>query len=554
MAPGRAAVLRVAGRAFACVLVAGILGLPLAFSWAVTHTEVVSQIGTSPTTFTLTTSGHSELRLGIAGTIYVPQTEGSVGIVATVDGPGDPGDGGGDLTDYVRPEMLELYAGLFHNPRAAVREYVALVRAELRDQLILAELTVAVAGGALLLGLSYILPWSLGADTRHGRLRLVVSGLLLLATTSFLGWMQVRTSDAGRDDADGVYALPVFDGTLAEGSTTNSPVLRAALGGAVAKARVLIQRQEEGVAEFRAAAERGLADQADAMEGPRDGELAVIMQSDMHCNTSMIHLQSLVVSMLKEEHGDEALSLLGITGDLTTNGTAAEGTCIRDEAAIADGMPIAAVIGNHESDVSAQQMADAGMTVLDGSIEELGGFRVLGDADPSRTELFGDSSLRGDETQEEQGARLFDEAADDERPDLVLVHEAAAAAAFLDVDSMGSFLDARGSFTSPVDDDVRDLPAGAVFYGHWHRSVDPRVVWNSDGTWTLVMELDTSGGAVGSSTINNFSTPWSRPLREASFPVVFLDVETRLVTSFQLYHFDTDGTVTVDPRVAIGAT
>ena len=31
----------------------------------------------------------------------------------------------GDLTDYVRPEMLELYAGLFHDPQAAIEEYVA---------------------------------------------------------------------------------------------------------------------------------------------------------------------------------------------------------------------------------------------------------------------------------------------------------------------------------------------------------------------------------------------------------------------------------------------
>ncbi len=68
--------LTTARRLILCIVVAGVLGLPLALSWAVTHTEVRSQIGTSPTTFTLSTQGHSEIRFGIAGTIYVPNSRG----------------------------------------------------------------------------------------------------------------------------------------------------------------------------------------------------------------------------------------------------------------------------------------------------------------------------------------------------------------------------------------------------------------------------------------------------------------------------------------------
>jgi hypothetical protein len=96
------------------------------------------------------------------------------------------------------------------------------------------------------------------------------------------------------------------------------------------------------------------------------------------------------------------------------------------------------------------------------------------------------------------------------------------------------------------------LPVGAVFYGHWHRSFEPRVVWNSDGTWTLVMELDTSGCAVDTPTLNHFSTPRSRHQQEASFPVVFWDRGSGLVTGYQLYRFETDGTATVEPRVDVG--
>jgi hypothetical protein len=117
---------------------------------------------------------------------------------------------------------------------------------------------------------------------------------------------------------------------------------------------------------------------------------------------------------------------------------------------------------------------------------------------------------------------------------------------------MTDFLQGRGDPLTPTEDDVPDVPAGAVFYGHWHRSIEPRVAWNSDGTWSLVMELDTTGGAIGAPTFNHFSTPWSRPQQEASFPVVFWDRDSGLVTGYQLYRFKLDGAATVEPRVDVG--
>lgn len=539
-------------RAFGCLLIAGLLALPLTFSWAVTHTEVQQKIGTSPTTFSLTTDGHSELRLGIAGTVYVPRAAGPVGLIAQVEGPGDPGAGDGDLANYVRPEMLELYAGLFHDPEAAIEEYVSVVQSEFRNQVLLAETLLAGIGGLVILGLSYLLPFRELRGGPRGRARIGGAIVLTLVATSTLALVQLNSSDAGSGPADGVYSLTALDDTLAAGSTTNSPVLRALLGGALAKSQVLIKRQEEAEASYREAAAAGLEAQRALMTGAREGELAVMMQSDMHCNITMIRLQARVWSMLQEQFDSDAPRLMAITGDLTTNGTAAEGTCIRDERDIVVDAPVVAVTGNHESEVSAEQMRDAGMTVLDGSTEEIEGVRLLGDGDPARSELFGGTALRGDETQQDVGQRLYEEAQDGDRPDLVLVHEAYAAQAFLDVGAMRSFMAAAGSPTDPIDDDVRDAPAAAVFFGHWHESVPPRVVWNDDGSWTLVMELDTTGGAVDTPTITNFSTPWTSPRQTASFPVVFLDEERRLVTGYQIYRFEPDGDVVVEPRVDVG--
>ena len=537
-------------RGAAVYLTAALLVAPLAIGWAIAHTHAEEQVGITPTTFRLSTSGHSELRLGIAGTVFLPRHLGPFGVVATVNGPADPSAASADLASYVSPRMLELYSGLFHDPARAIRGYVELLQDELVHQMQVTELVLALLAGTgflllrLLLGITGpLLP---GGAVRRA---LALAGLFLASVA--VGVVQVRAAEANARPAPGRYDLPALAGTAAEGATTNSPILRLLLGDAVPKVHVLVDRQERDVAQYLGRASADLRSQEARIAAPRAGEVAVLMQSDMHCNTTMIRLQKQVRTMLQDRFGDQVPAAMAITGDLTTNGTPAEGGCIRDEAAIAGSRPVAAVTGNHESEVSARQMKDAGMKVLDGDRVDVGGVSVLGGGDPDRTELFGPTRPRGKETEAGLGRRLYDRGRHD-RADLVLVHEAYAAQAFIGTPDMRAFLDGRGSATVPYDDGVRDLPAGAVLYGHWHRPVEPRVVWNSDGTWTLVMELNTSGGAVASPTIGHFSTPWTSPQQEASFPVLFLDEKSGLVTGYQMYRFATNGSAAVGARVDVG--
>lgn len=541
-------------------VVAAVVAAPLAVAWTVTRTAVQQTVGVTPTTFSLTTAGHSELRLGVAGTLYLPRSAGPLGVVATVEGPTERDIGGGDLASYVTPDMLQLYTGLFHDPEPALKEYVDVLSRALWHGLLAAELLLAAGGGLTLFALRLLARGRLapsvpGRERSRSRLvraggALVVASLACAAVAVVAMWPAERTRAEG-SPGGGVYDLPSLDGTPAAGTTTNSPVVRLLLGGAVPKVQSMIRRQDDEVRSYRDVALAGLRSQADSMAGPRDGERAVLMQSDMHCNTTMITLQKTVDAMLRERFGDDVPALMAITGDLTTNGTAAEGQCIENEAAIAHGAPVVAVTGNHESETSVEQMEGASMTVLSGSTTDVAGISVLGAGDPERSELFGATHLRGTDTEADVGERLYDTARED-RPDLLLVHEAYAAQAFLGVTDMTAFLRARTDPTVRYDDGVRDVPASAVLYGHWHRSIAPRVVWNSDGTWTLVMELDTSGGAIDSPTIGHFSTPWSTPEQEASFPVLFRDVESGLVTGYQIYRFAVDGTVRVEPRVDVG--
>ena len=156
-----------------------------------------------------------------------------------------------------------------------------------------------------------------------------------LAASGAVAFVVARPGDDTGGSLTGVYDLPSLDGTAAAGTTTNSPVVRLILSGTVPRVKTLIRLQDEGVRSYRELALRGLRHQAGAMTGPRDGERAVLMQSDMHCNTTMVTLQHEVVTMLHRRYGTRSPALLAITGDLTTNGTAAEGRCIEDEAAIA---------------------------------------------------------------------------------------------------------------------------------------------------------------------------------------------------------------------------
>jgi hypothetical protein len=547
---------RLLARLGLCLVAAALVSLPLALERGMERTQIRDSIGLVPARLALTGSSDSELRLGLLGTIRLPVSHGPIGMSVTADGPPTSPDGGHGLASYFSPQMLQVYGGLFHDPGKAIRGYVDQLEDELQRQVLLAELFYTLLGGGVLLVATYLVEPGLvarmGARPWRAACLGVSVGLLASAAVAYVGFRQWAA--ASSDVSSVAYPLPALNGTLGEGAVTDSPVLRLAIEDAAPRIESLVDRQELRTREYIAAAAAGLRAHQGEMAAPRAGELAVMMQSDMHCNTAMITLQRRVVELLDERFGEDTVSLLAISGDLTTNGTAAEGGCIADEAAVAGRAPVAAVTGNHDSETSVRQMKKAGMTVLTGSTETLAGTSVLGAGDPNRTELFGPTAPRGDQTEESVGAATYRKAVAD-HPDLVLLHEGYAVQSFLGsgVTDMRAFLDHRGSPTRWWADDVRDLPTSAVFYGHWHRDVPPRVVWNSDGSWTLVMELNTSGGAIASPTLNHFSTPWSQPQQLASFPVVFKDRDSRLVTGYQLYSFAPDGTVRISPRVDVGA-
>lgn len=147
------------------------------------------------------------------------------------------------------------------------------------------------------------------------------------------------------------------------------------------------------------------------------GEITAVMSTDLHCNLDMIDVAGRLDTLAGAQvHMDD--------GDLTMTGSEPEQICVNAlSAAVPRGVARVFTVGNHDSEQTAEQMRAHGWTVTDGTVQEVGGLRVIGDVDAQRTPAGG-TYQRGDETSEQIGARLAAatcEAGAD--VDVVLIHQ-----------------------------------------------------------------------------------------------------------------------------------
>jgi hypothetical protein len=161
-------------------------------------------------------------------------------------------------------------------------------------------------------------------------------------------------------------------------------------------------------------------------EGPYGDLTVAVFFSDLHCNVGMAQ----VVGAAAEASG-AALVLDG--GDTTMDGTSVERYCVDAVAdAIPNDVPWVVAPGNHDTAATRDQERAAGALVLDGSVEQVEGVAILGDKDPTHTELAQGTRLTGDETVADVGRRLAEAACDAGDVDLVMVHDPTAALAALE--------------------------------------------------------------------------------------------------------------------------
>ncbi|MDO8145374.1 metallophosphoesterase [Isoptericola sp. 178] len=239
-----------------------------------------------------------------------------------------------------------------------------------------------------------------------------------------------------------------------------------------------------------------------------DDVVTMLVVSDLHCNTGM---STLINSAATLAGADVVLN----AGDTTMNGTAVEKACVDSfAAAVPDGVPMIVADGNHDSVLTSEQEAAHGQTVLDGSVVEVAGVRILGDRDALETRIGEGTSVARERTPAEQAEDLAETACEDGDVDLLLVHTPVVG--------------------TPA------LESGCVPFqvsGHTHRRAGPEQV----GQGMRYVSASTAGAASGQATVG--------PLRgTAEMTLLRVDPEEGRVIDLQVITVDPDGQATVHDR------
>lgn len=293
-------------------------------------------------------------------------------------------------------------------------------------------------------------------------------------------------------------AIEVADGTA---TTTGVDLIRGA-----------IATYQESIGYYDALAER-VATVSAEFRVPEDGEVVAVLVSDRHDNVGMDRVARAV--------GDAAgATVLLDAGDDTASGAGWEDFSIDSLAAAFEGYEVVAATGNHDAGgLVADEMEQAGFTVLDGEPVEVAGIWFLGAPDP-RVSGFGAGAAAGAVPFDDVAASLVEPACADERVSTVLVHSPTIG---LPVAESGCV----------------DL----VLSGHLHRQVGPDRVTAFDGRTTTTYTNGTTGGAAYAFALG------SALRRPAQLTLVTFDGGRP--RGLQPVDIDIDGSIEVQPYHAL---
>ncbi|QCB93227.1 metallophosphoesterase family protein [Cellulomonas shaoxiangyii] len=236
--------------------------------------------------------------------------------------------------------------------------------------------------------------------------------------------------------------------------------------------------------------------------------VTLLVVSDLHCNVGMAPLVRTLAELAEVDAVLDA-------GDTTMNGTSVEQYCVTAFArAVPGGVPLVTAPGNHDSRDTTRRYARAGATVLDGSVVDVAGVRVLGDRDANETRVGGGTTTADDETPREQARRLAETACDAGDVDLLLLHTPTGGDEALD----------QGCVPAQVS-------------GHYHRRVGPEQV----GLGVRYISSSTAGATLGQPTVG--------PLRGvAELTLLRFDPRERRFLDVQVVAVSPDGSVEVQDR------
>ncbi|HET8602168.1 MAG TPA: metallophosphoesterase [Segeticoccus sp.] len=542
--------------------------MPVATVYGLTATELKDDFGFVPATLSIK-PGYSALDTGLLGTIYDSDyTQHGLGMQIKLDGlPGNLQQ----IHGVDSPELKNIgkaYSSMFQRPNELRSGYTNAMT----DAVMGNALTMELEAGAVLATIAFVVSTLSGAAMHSTRRTVVVTaGLLVVLSGGYTAHRYVEWTSTNQIPAP-TYGIGVLDGTPLKNAVVDNKTTAELVDGIVPLAQAQISREEQGNRDFLATADQTMGEEISSgnIALPGEGETACLMLSDVHSNADMITVYRRFVRTLNKTYGPDTLKTAFFDGDQTYGGAT-------DKAAVDAMAGITgkngkeyAVVGNHDSYLTVRQMRGAGMHVLDGPTVDIApGISATGVTDPQLTKqgaLFTADTVprpgHGKETEADAGRTLL-KRMEANRPTLGLAHEADALQPILQLTSisksgMSTWFNANSWMKDPdagdnANDGVPDIPASAAAYGHWHRQFMYRVVGNTDGTWTVVMELGTAGGVSPVQSLSHFSTPQTIPGKRASAAIMIVNDTSGLVTSVQEISTDRDGDVTAGPAHHVGS-
>lgn len=533
-----------------CFLAAAIVAAPVALVRAIEGVRFEDQLGTLPVEVSLCHDGRSTLDTGVFGKVFWDRTGAyGFGAYARASGPPAAGD---TLASYVDPAFIEANVLFIRDPDSVVTAYAAEMRTALQDHVLRDELVATLVGGTILF---LLIPRRRMRDV--SRTHTAVASVLLVSLSLGLSTLAAAQEFADWEcntEPGAIFAVPGMDNP-----TFSSPQMSEIVAQVQPFVEKNTRRIDQEADRYEQAAIASLATALQQAGGltPRDGEKVVLAEADPQGSFVGVQVRTAMYDALTDVLGEEAIALRTISGDVTSNGTVAEATYVKAEAKVGTGIPVAAVGGDHDSERTWAQMADAGFALPNLSTVEVGGLQVSGAHDSEHKTLFGGSVTNPSGISEQElGRRLRDEVGD--RTGVVLLHQPSALAGYLGTESLTDLHSVGNDATHrtvPYDDGLADLPPGTVNIGHLHDPAGPWVLWNTEGesvTWTVVDQLGTAGGVENAPTFSRFSTPVSPPLKPIMVRLQYVDVDSGLQTGYATLTCDLDGACSVTARVDVG--
>ncbi|MFC8731922.1 metallophosphoesterase [Luteimicrobium sp. NPDC057192] len=521
-----------------------VLAVLASVAWGVTTASADLSLGPHEARYEVTTNGLVIVDLGPLGTVQL-DSPAPLGLGARVVVKEIPAE----LTSVTPAQNLDAlgtdvqsYLQFFATPDITVHRAVRALAVDALWRTLAALAVIALVVTALVMVVGRTRRRELSAMAGRHTWEIAAGLVVVVATT-----LTLSSSEPGASSTTAESGSPLFAGTPLAGAR-----ITGRLAGVVNTYGEQLVSAYQSSEDFYAAANRNLEAAWDARDAAQSAEdalaqagagatsttpatpptaaagetgtptpsptaepdlLTVLVISDLHCNTGM----SPLIHTAVERSGAQVVLN---AGDTTINGTAVEQVCVDSFAsAIPKKIPTVMANGNHDSPLVAKFARDAGWTVLDGSVVDVKGLRILGDHDVLQTRIGVASHQSGDVSPDEQAEALAGAACDAEKDgvpgvDLLLIHDP----------SIGTVPLQTGCVPAQVS-------------GHLHRRIDPTQV----GLGIRYVNSSTAGATLGQPTVG--------PLHGTSeMTVLRFDRQTHRFVDRQLVSVTKKGVATVSER------